>query len=339
MKPWLLAALLAVSFVAKWVHHQHLLRAEQGILPVCELSSVVSKLYHSGKKGKIHYHRGHRVSWGFPPRKQKPCAPQPGAVSYELSGGRLGDNLLSYLHALWLSYKDNRPMHYVPFPMGEHFALSRQTSDTPIAVTVPYFPEPSMKNRSQPFFVDWDDPGFQDRVHKALAPTQPVKCLSLPSDRIRVAVHVRRPERFDHTSLYLEYPLKFPPDEYYLEQLRLVASVFRDKPLYIFLFTDALEPEKLLHQYKSTLSLPNTEWACTSNSKNVLEDFYSMTQFDCMILCDSSFSTTASKLGSYALRINPTHYVKHKGHVQVTGVNVAFNGTIPAQSPTSVQMR
>ncbi|NDD99187.1 hypothetical protein EB008_02690 [bacterium] len=39
-------------------------------------------------------------------------------------GGRFGDNLLSYLHAKWISYKYNMLLLYKPFPYSDELALS-----------------------------------------------------------------------------------------------------------------------------------------------------------------------------------------------------------------------
>ena len=36
-------------------------------------------------------------------------------ITYELSDGRFGDNLLSYLHAKWISHEKKIPLLYKPF--------------------------------------------------------------------------------------------------------------------------------------------------------------------------------------------------------------------------------
>src|SRR5665213_983093 len=45
------------------------------------------------------------------------------AVTYEFSGGRLGDNLLSYLHAKWISYRHQIPLLYKPFKYSDKLML------------------------------------------------------------------------------------------------------------------------------------------------------------------------------------------------------------------------
>src|ERR1700722_18952018 len=48
------------------------------------------------------------------------------AVSYELNGGRFGDNLRSFTQAYWECYKHDLPFLYVPFPGSEELVLHTQ---------------------------------------------------------------------------------------------------------------------------------------------------------------------------------------------------------------------
>lgn len=45
------------------------------------------------------------------------------AVTYTFSGGRLGDNLIAYLHAKWISYKYNMQLLYKNFNYSDQLAL------------------------------------------------------------------------------------------------------------------------------------------------------------------------------------------------------------------------
>src|SRR3989344_7064790 len=45
------------------------------------------------------------------------------AVTYELSQGRFGDNLLSYIHAKWIAYKYDVPLLYKPFVYSDQLLL------------------------------------------------------------------------------------------------------------------------------------------------------------------------------------------------------------------------
>ena len=48
------------------------------------------------------------------------------AVTYTLSGGRLGDNLLSYCHAKWISFYYDIPLLYYPFAYSDQLMLHEQ---------------------------------------------------------------------------------------------------------------------------------------------------------------------------------------------------------------------
>ena len=45
------------------------------------------------------------------------------AVTYDFSGGRFGDNLVSYCHAKWISYKYNIPLLYKPFDYSDQLMM------------------------------------------------------------------------------------------------------------------------------------------------------------------------------------------------------------------------
>jgi len=249
-------------------------------------------------------------------------------VTYGFSGGRLGDNLLSYLHARWIAHRDDVPLIYRPFPGSDAFALSQDPPLSLPALEIPYFPEQSQKNCHPLFTVPWDDPAFLAEVRAILQPTTAHTLLSLPSDKITLCVHVRRGGTFDAPSVRLEQPLKFPPDSFYIEQIARVAAIFRGLPLYVFLMTDDLKPTELLTRYQKAIPLEGIEWHCrTQPPENDLDDFFSIPLFDCLILCDSNFSLVASKLGEYALTLAPTRYIKKKESVRITDTAITYKST------------
>ena len=47
----------------------------------------------------------------------------PAAVTYDFSGGRLGDNLISFSHVLWASYKYEVPLLYRSFKYSDMLRL------------------------------------------------------------------------------------------------------------------------------------------------------------------------------------------------------------------------
>ena len=103
-------------------------------LPIDEL---VRLLHSKNRKGKVKKeypstHPDHLViTWkpndapSIDKKKDSPFSELKSetAISYKLSGGRLGDNLIAYFHAKWLAYKYNLPLLYISFPFSDQFCL------------------------------------------------------------------------------------------------------------------------------------------------------------------------------------------------------------------------
>jgi len=61
----------------------------------------------------------------------------------------------------------------------------------------------------------------------------------------------------------------------------------------------------------------NITFACRENGnrhdRNVVDDFFALTKFDCLIRSDSNYSLMASKFADYKIQISP-HAITKKGH-------------------------
>lgn len=302
-----------------------------------EIDQAAKQVFNSGQNGKVVFipKIGHRIVWPGQATPQTDPINARSAVTYGFSGGRLGDNLLSYLHARWIAYRDHIPFVFKSFSMADEFALALEPPPSGSitfreipSMEIPFFPEPTDQSPNNPFLVDWDDPGFRNAIGKWLAPTKPHSLLALPSDRITVCVHVRRGGKVDPPSIYKSFPLKFPPDYYFIEQIRRISELFQGKPLYVFLMTDDLNPKAIAERYKKAVSLSNIEWDYRKTPpKNILDDFFSIPLFDCLIRGDSNFSVVASKLGEFAIEIAPTkaHCSKKNGKLHIDGIEIQFN--------------
>jgi len=301
----------------------------------------------------------------YPPQKKQATL---SAVTYTLSGGRLGDNLMSYVHAKWISYLFKIPLLYKPFPHSQllemHYleknwdsqmrqlkfrktvtfakgAMPNIQRNAGILYIVPYFPEcleehktidmgeyaaNGLKHFEFPYFqVGWNNPEFKKIICDAIKPRMKLNLIELPADMISVALHVRKGTGVDFPLLHeteeqdykpsqiysdVTWPLRFCPDEYYIEQLRTISEHFPDKQLYVYLFTDDPNPTKIVEKYAEALNNPNIIFDSKKDGVNysVLDDLFSMARFDCMIRPNSMFSTMASKLGNYKILISPVHY-------------------------------
>ena len=178
---------------------------------------------------------------------------------------------------------------------------------------------------------------FCNTLRKMIASIKPLGKFWLPQDRITVAVHVRkgggydRPlssiQQFDGHLNSVEYtqtlvgcrphcayidqkfPLKFPPDQYYIDQIKKLSEMLGDAPLYVYLFTDDPNPIAILEEYEWIIGKPNILFDCQKEENrhdlNVIEDFFAMTKFDCLIRPQSNFSRGAQLIGKYKIVIHP----------------------------------
>ena len=286
------------------------------------------------------------------------------AVTYEHSPGRFGDNLLSYIHAKWISYKYNIPLLYKPFIYSDQLILHEQEvlySDSArkqfdkivilgkhvyvnpqdrsfILYMAPYFPSSKWElenavsfagGRWDFFEVDWQEKGFIEELQKVIAPRYSMPSMHLPTDCITVAVHVRRGGNHDTPDVPPLFPLKFLPDKFYIAQLRELYVLLNRKPLYVYIFTDDTDPEKLVETFKQHLQHLNIQFDCrkhgNADTMNVVEDFFALQKFDCLIHSESNFSFIMSKIGDYMVSIYPDSFHKKKGQVIYDHINATVN--------------
>lgn len=290
--------------------------------------------------------------------------PQPGcAVTYDMSGGRLGDNLITYLHAKWISYKYNIPLLFKPFSYSDQLMLScidqqltgnfffnnqvllingkpkgggeidRNARST--LYTVPYFGESEIELEFFPFLksynfsVDWHDLAFRAEIIQAIQPISQDLIRPLPyTDRITVAVHVRTGVGFDTSNSNKHLPFKFPPHSFYIQQIRRIAEFFKGQPLYLYLFTDDPNPSNIVRLYESILQNPDLKFIYRENGNhhknNVLEDMFSLAQCDCLIRGESNFSLVPSKINDYMFMITPAHHRWDNHELIIDQVNIFF---------------
>ncbi len=266
------------------------------------------------------------------------------------SGGRFGDNLLAFAHALYFAIKNKLTLYYVPFTYSEQLLLddsipkftseiekrfkdSEIFSSRDITVkesvkstlfTIPYFPEANIWDQQIPFFVDWDDNEFKNSLTNLIKPKFDLWLIEPPEDKISIALHVRKGGSWsDESELSQDVEklclgnliYKIPLDNYYINQIKIIAELFKDKPLYIFLFTDDQNPQVLIDKYKELVDIPGIEFDCRKEENdhcfNVLEDFFSMMNFDVLIRPESNFSIMAEKLGNHSIVISPGRFLRN----------------------------
>lgn len=286
-------------------------------------------------------------------------------VSYDFSGGRFGDNLLAYLHAKWFAFEHNLPFLYRPFKYSDKLKLHNADplySNTPnptyrtqssrwplrsqpllnVVYMCPYFPDILTENTSieqlsyfvpqYHFPVDWKNPIFRQMVQELIAPKEPLALTHPPKGSISIAMHVRQGGGYDTDDSPYKMPMKLPPIEFYVQGLQTMLDLFPDQLLYCYLFTDALVPEMIADQILKAFPQVNRLTLDCRNSGNqhnvnVLEDFFSLFEFDILIHPISNFSLVPARIHDYAVTFAPAAFSKDtkKRVVQITQTDLRID--------------
>jgi len=286
------------------------------------------------------------------------------AVTYSLSGGRFGDNLLAYCHAKWISYSYTIPLLYKRFGYSEQLMMHLLETPYDLALektfekviiyapgcvidpcagylyVIPYFPESMIdySNAKFPylFATDWADPAFKSLLRKMIAPIAPINGPQLPENYFTVALHVRKGTNWDvphdkttPQKLTASLPLLFAPDSYYINQLKKIVMLVPDKSIYVHVFTDDFNPGQLAEKYRKAVDNERMIFGYRTTRNYdflyILDDFFALTQFDCLIRTHSNFSFTASKLGNYTIQITPWHSTMKNNETIIDQVTISID--------------
>jgi len=105
------------------------------------------------------------------------------------------------------------------------------------------------------------------------------------------------------------WPLKFPPDQYYIDQIKRLHSLLNKSPLHIHIFTDDRNPKRIINRYKRELNIQNITFSCrdTGNfhDSNVIQDLIAMTHYDCLIRSLSNFALISDIMGDFFIVMYP----------------------------------
>jgi hypothetical protein len=266
------------------------------------------------------------------------------AITYQFSCGRFGDNLLTYAHAKWLSCNLRIPLFYRPFQYSEQLMMHKLESgilfykpeiiylQDPTSIdptkkalyVVPYFSafahERDPDSRWNDFTMDWEDPQFHEELYKMISPLKPITT-TIPANHIAIAVHVRKYEGEllsdqDRKNIdpkqYVDYKqlLKFPPEQFYIEQLQSLINLFPENDLYIYIFSDE-NPTAIAQRFNGTIKHKRKiMWdhrgdLMVGDDNHVVEDFFFMTKFSILIRPQSNFSFIAARLAKPMIEIFP----------------------------------
>lgn len=268
------------------------------------------------------------------------------AITWEPNGGRFGDNLLSYSRTKWLSYKFNIPVLYLPFKYSDQLMLHEQEAiytqelaeqftnliripDKKKYQLIPNNNTLYISHWDADVTIDWFDITFIEDLKKNIAPRQQLEKITIPENCISIAVHVRNGGGFvvDTEQEKERCPLRFVPDEFYITQIARIADMFPENNLYVHIFTDHQEPASLKKKFKKILNNPRITFGYreqgNTHNTNVLEDFFSMMDFDCLIRPGSHYSRFVQRLGNNKVVIYPESFKRDKyGKAIINVINI-----------------
>jgi hypothetical protein len=267
------------------------------------------------------------------------------AITWEPNGGRFGDNLLSYSRAKWLSHQFKIPVLYLPFKYSDQLMLHKQEAiytheqaqhfthiaRLPHITKFQLFPNNNtlyISHWNADIIIDWFDPIFIEDLKKNIFPCQELEKVIIPENCISIAVHVRNGGGFivDTQQEKDRCPLRFVPDEFYINQIARLAYIFPQQNLYVHIFTDHPEPTSLKKKFKKALNNPRITFGCRKEKNfhnlNVLEDFFSMMDFDCLIRPGSHYSRFVQRLGNNKMVIYPESFKTIKGKKIINVINI-----------------
>ncbi|MGB8468299.1 MAG: hypothetical protein WCE21_04800 [Candidatus Babeliales bacterium] len=122
----------------------------------------------------------------------------------------------------------------------------------------------------------------------------------------------------------INFPLRFAPEQYYIDQIKCVAHLFPDQLLDLFIFTDAAEPHALLERIRANVDDNRMQWYVQEQSSDgqwaVVRDLFLMAQCDCLIRARSHLAHVAEFLGNHQLVLFPRAYRWHHHCLYITDV-------------------
>lgn len=205
--------------------------------------------------------------------------------------------------------------------------------------TVYHVKFPLLRDMPPSFFYEMrQDSIFLNHIRDVISPQQSLKLIYPPKDKVSVAVHVRKGSGTDNEliseqifdpiaeralilssainknrSTDVSHPMKFPPEQYYIDQLKNLSCRLNHPQIYAYIFTDSKKPADLVNKIKKNVNLSNIQYdynrTNTQRQTDILRDFFSIINFACLIRSgDSNFSKIAHFIGNHSLVIFPNNY-------------------------------
>lgn len=253
------------------------------------------------------------------------------AITFRLNGGRLGDTIMNCAKCKYYSYKYNIPFFYRHFKYANQLQLSifekklqnkkfkKRVQVTTKRDILLHKREPdilfeSHYNSKTENLYDFcrSHTLFKAELKQMFFPKKHQK-KEFDKNYITVAIHIRKGGGFDlplysvqvydllkRTKKYADqvWPDKFPPEQYYINQLIFLSYLTDNQPIYAYLFTDDSNPYLLVQHINKGIPPDRNiviDYRRSNNHFNshVVEDLYYMSLFDVLIRSESNFAKSA----------------------------------------------
>lgn len=191
------------------------------------------------------------------------------------------------------------------------------------------------------------NPAFGDKIRDMLKLRVEFPDLSTPSDCISVAIHIRKGGGFDNplaSALYRDQaniptkikkgsqfadraaPFKFPPEQFYLDQLLNLYEHLNRQSLYVYIFTDDKKPKEIANRLRERVPFKNIHFdyrpSGNAHNKNVIEDIYAMSRCDYLIRSKSHFPWISQMMGQHKGIIYPASYAWKGAFLHINKVHM-----------------
>lgn len=178
----------------------------------------------------------------------------------------------------------------------------------------------------------YNDQVFRNKLRETIAPIDDLNLVYPPKDKLSVALHVRRYgprdsgsgfalyETYDVAALDpnepippyqgrtdRHYPLKCVPWQFYIDQIKRLSGMYNDIEMLICVFTNDADPVYVMNVIKDKVDKDNIayDYRRGNADDNILEDMFSMMNFDCLIRSGSNYSQISDLIGDYKVVIYP----------------------------------
>ena len=141
---------------------------------------------------------------------------------------------------------------------------------------------------------------------------EPVRSIQYKDEFIKILSNQIKKKAFIRETNH-DFYLKFPPEQFYVDQLIKLSQLLNHVPLFVYVFTDGQNTSSIVQRLKKRVNYPNITFSCGQkdsvnrhkNKELIIQDLYNMSCFDCLIKNESMFTLAAQLIGDYKLVINP----------------------------------